>query len=90
MAVHDAEVGDGAHRFGVGQCQGKSGPIGQLPARIWDALAPLLGARRQREQHESYRCECARRGSRFPASQAASFSDRMGPIVSTWPHVLHR
>ena len=43
MAVHDAEVGDGAHRFGMGQCQGKSRPIGQLPAPVGDALAPLLG-----------------------------------------------
>ena len=70
---------------------------------VWDALALLRGARGQREQHQSYCCECARHGSRSPASQAASaslrgmpraspvasFSDWMVPVVSTWPYVLH-
>jgi hypothetical protein len=89
-AAHETEVCDGARRFGVGQSQGQPTPIGQLPAPTWDALALLfLGARGQSQQHQSYRCECERRDKRFPASQAASFSDRMVPVVSTWSYVLH-
>ena len=89
-AAHETEVCDGARRFGVGQRQGKPNSIGQLPAPAGDALALLLlGARGQSQQHQSYRCERERLGSRVPASQAASFSGRMVPVVSTWSYVLH-
>ena len=89
-AAHETKICDGAHRFGVGQRQGKPNPIGQLPAPAGNALALLLlGARGQSQQHQSYRCECERLGSRPPSSQAASFSDRMVPVVSTWSYVLH-
>lgn len=89
-AAHETEVCDGARRFSVGQRQGKPNPISQFPAPAGDALALLLlGARGQSQQHQSCRCECERLGSRSPSSQAASFNDRMVPVVSTWSYVLH-
>jgi hypothetical protein len=71
-AAHDTEVGDGARRFGVGQCQRKPGSIGQFPASVWDALAHLFGDRGQSEQGQSYCCECARHGWRhfLPSSNS--------------------
>ncbi len=89
-AAHDAEIGNGAQRFGVSQRQRKSGPIGQFPASIRDALAHLLCARRPYERCQDYRCECEYRNSRCLASRAGRFSDWTAPVVSTWPYVLHK